>query len=246
MTMKLIGNENGKKHLTLIDPEKQDPEKAGKIGKIAEMAGSSGILIGSSTSIDQIQLDSTIEEIKKNCSLKTILFPSSSSMLSSHADAIFFISLLNSADREYLIEAQAKGAMFIKRAKLEVIPVGYIVVGQGEKVGEVGKIIRIEENEVDKIVGYALAAQFFGAKAIYIEKGSGARCPIAKEIVKKIKEELDIPLIIGGGIRNKTQARDLAEGGADYIVTGSIVEEIEIDKLGEVLKGIVNAFRLKG
>jgi len=241
--MKLLGNENGKKHLTLIDPEKQKPEKAGEIAKIAERAGSSGILIGGSTSVDQEKLDSTIKEIKKKCKLKTILFPSSSSMLSSHADAIFFISLLNSADREYLIEAQARGAMFIKRAKLEVIPVGYIVIGQGEKVGEVGKIIRIEENETGKIVGYALAAQFFGAKAIYIEKGSGARCPIAKKTVKKIKEEIDIPLIIGGGVRNETQARDLAEAGADYIVTGSIVEEVEIDELQEVLEGIVKAIK---
>ncbi|MDY6986065.1 MAG: geranylgeranylglyceryl/heptaprenylglyceryl phosphate synthase [Candidatus Thermoplasmatota archaeon] len=231
------------KHLTLIDPEKQEPEKAGRIAEISERAGSCAILVGGSTHPGQEVLDRTIIEIKKRCGLKTILFPSSSAMLSSHADGIFFMSLLNSRDRRYLIEEQAKGAKFIKRSKLEVIPLGYIVVGNGEKVGDVGRVEFIDERDVDKLTGYALAAQFFGVSAIYIEKGSGAEKPIEAKTVREVKRELDIPLIVGGGIKTPEQAKELSNAGCDYIVTGTIVEQTPIEKLYGVLREIIGAIR---
>jgi len=228
-------------HLTLIDPEKQEPERAGKIAEICERAGTRAILVGGSTNPGQEVVDRTILEIKQRCGLKTILFPSSSAMLSSHADAIFFMSLLNSRDRRYLIEEQAKGAMFIKRSKLEVIPLGYIIIGKGEKVGEVGRAEFIDESDAEAIVGYALAAQFFGMRAVYLEKGSGAEEPIASSTIRRVKEELEIPLIAGGGIKTPKQAKEMSRAGCDYIVTGTLVEQTPIEKLYDTLKEIIEA-----
>jgi phosphoglycerol geranylgeranyltransferase len=229
-------------HLALIDPEKQMPEKAGKMAEAAEKAGSCAILVGGSTNPGQDVLDRTLIEIKKRSRLKTILFPSSSAMLSEHADAIFFMSLLNSRDRRYLIEEQARGARFVKESKLEVIPLGYIVIDRGQKVGEVGRVEIIEETDTEKITGYALAAQLFGMRAVYLEKGSGADKPIAKDTISAVKRAIDVPLIIGGGVRTPEQAREISKAGADYIVTGTLMEETPIEELcrtlGEIIKAI--------
>jgi phosphoglycerol geranylgeranyltransferase len=230
-------------HLTLIDPEKQEPERAGKIAEMCERAGTRAILVGGSTNPGQEVLDRTILEIKKRCRLKTILFPSSSAMLSPYADAIFFMSLLNSMERRYLIEEQAKGAMFIKRSKLEVIPLGYIIIGKGEKVGEVGRAEFIDESDTEIIAGYALAAQFFGMRAVYLEKGSGAEKPIVSSTIRKVKEELEIPLIAGGGIRTPEQAKELSNAGCDYIVTGTLVEQTPAEELYNVLSAIISAIK---
>jgi phosphoglycerol geranylgeranyltransferase len=228
-------------HLALIDPEKQKPEKAGKMAEAAEKAGSRAILVGGSTNPGQDVLDRTLIEIKKRSRLKTILFPSSSAMLSKHADAIFFMSLLNSKDRRYLIEEQARGARFVKESKLEVIPLGYIVIDRGQKVGEVGKVEITEEMDIEKITGYALAAQLFGMRAVYLEKGSGADKPIAKDTISEVKKAIDVPLIIGGGVRTPEQAREISEAGADYIVTGTLMEETPIEELCRTLRKLIEA-----
>jgi phosphoglycerol geranylgeranyltransferase len=227
--------------LALIDPEKQEPEKAGKMAEAAEKAGSCAILVGGSTNPGQDVLDRTLVEIKKRSRLKTILFPSSSAMLSKHADAIFFMSLLNSKDRRYLIEEQARGARFVKESKLEVIPLGYIVIDRGQKVGEVGRVEIIDESDMEKITGYALAAQLFGMRAVYLEKGSGADKPIAKDTISAVKRAIDVPLIIGGGVRTPEQARERSKAGADYIVTGTLMEETPIQELCRTLGEIIEA-----
>jgi phosphoglycerol geranylgeranyltransferase len=40
-----------------------------------------------------------------------------------------------------------------------------------------------------------------------------------------VKKSIDIPLIVGGGIRTSKQAKTAVASGADMIVTGNIVEE---------------------
>jgi len=162
-------------------------------------------------------------------------------MLSKHADAIFFMSLLNSKDRRYLIEEQARGARFVKESKLEVIPLGYIVIDRGQKVGEVGRVEIIDESDMEKITGYALAAQLFGMRAVYLEKGSGADKPIAKDTISAVKRAIDVPLIIGGGVRTPEQAREISKAGADYIVTGTLMEETPIQELCRTLGEIIEA-----
>jgi len=226
-------------HFTLIDPEKQPPEDAGEIAKIAENAGTDLIMVGGSTITSQQMVDETVLKIKENTILPVVLFPTAAKYLSRYADAIFFMSLLNSKNVRHVIREQALGSLIVKEYKLEPIPMGYIVVEPGMKVAEKGEAEVIKKDDIKTAIGFALAAQYFGMRLIYLEAGSGAPSPVSNKMISKVKETVDIPLIIGGGIRDANTAKEKIKAGADIIVTGTIVEEKNREKkLREIIRAI--------
>lgn len=212
-------------HLTLIDPEKQTPEEAGVIASKAHEGGTKGIMVGGSAGISQMKLDETVEGIKGEVDIPVILFPGDVSGISIKADAIFFMSLLNSRNPYYITGAQARGAPVVKRAGIEAIPMGYLIVEPGGAAGYVGDAHLIPRDRPEIAVGYALAAQYIGMRLVYLEAGSGAEEPVPKEMISAVKANIDVPLIVGGGIRGGESAERAVEAGADIIVTGTIVEE---------------------
>jgi phosphoglycerol geranylgeranyltransferase len=214
-----------KLHLTLLDPNKQSPHEAGQMSVEAASAGTDGIMIGGSTGVSSESFKKTIEEIKKRISLPVIIFPTSASSLCKNADAMFFMSLLNSMDIRFLTREQMFGAKFIKHTGLETISMGYIIISPGMMAGEVGKAQLIPRNDYESAVNYSLLAQYFGMKLVYLEAGSGAPEPVAIEMVSEVKKNISIPLIVGGGIRQAKIAFEIAEAGADIIVTGTVVED---------------------
>lgn len=229
-----------KLHFTLIDPEDVNFEKAEEVAIQSKNAGTDGFLVGGSTTeLSQDEIDNIVKSIKK-AKLPVILFPSGASSLSRYADAIFFMSLLNSKNAKFLIEEQVKGSFFVKKFKIEPIGMGYIVVEPGMKVGEVGNVKLIPRNNPNEVVGYCLSAEYFGMKLVYLEAGSGSPYSVPKEMVKIAKDNLTIPLIVGGGIRNEKTAREIVKSGADIIITGTIVEECkDIENvLGKIIKGV--------
>lgn len=229
-----------KLHMTLIDPDKQKPSDVGYIAKSAYSAGSDAIMVGGSTGISVELLNATVKELKKHCNLPVILFPTGASTISPYADAIFFMSLLNSRDRKFLISEQMKGAIIVKKMNIEPISMGYIVFEPGMKVAEVGSAELLTENDVDKAVGYALAAQYFGMKLIYLEAGSGAHKIVPPRIIKEVKNNISVPLIVGGGIKTSDDARKVISSGADIVVTGTVIEE-SVNKytiLTEIIKEV--------
>jgi len=226
-------------HFTLIDPEKQPPEDAGEIAKIAENAGTDLIMVGGSTITSQQMVDETVLKIKENTILPVVLFPTAAKYLSRYADAIFFMSLLNSKNVRHVIREQALGSLIVKEYKLEPISMGYIVVEPGMKVAEKGEAEVIKKDDIKTAIGFALAAQYFGMRLIYLEAGSGASSPVSNKMISKVKETVDIPLIIGGGIRDANTAKEKIKAGADIIVTGTIVEEKNREKkLREIIRAI--------
>lgn len=227
----------GKLHLTLIDPEKFSPQVAARIAKDAEIAGSSAILVGGSTVSHTSQLDPVIKAIKKSVKIPVILFPGNISGISKFADAILFMSLLNSSNPYFLIGAQALGAPIVKKYGLEPIPLGYIILGQGGAAGIVGYARPIPYDRPELAAMHALAAQFLGMRFVYLEAGSGANEPIPADVVAYVRKVLSIPLIVGGGIRSKAEAERAFTAGADIIVTGTIVEKVSDvrDKLREII-----------
>jgi phosphoglycerol geranylgeranyltransferase len=212
-------------HLTLLDPNKQEPEVAGLMSAHASDSGTDGIMIGGSTGVSRESFEATISEIKGQISLPVIIFPTSATSLSQNADAIFFMSLLNSKNIQFITREQFQGARFVKHTGLETIPMGYIIVSPGMMVGEVGQAELIERSDFESAVNYSLMAQYFGMKLVYLEAGSGAPEPVPTNMVNNVKKNINIPLIIGGGIRDPKAAENIAKAGADIIVTGTVVED---------------------
>jgi phosphoglycerol geranylgeranyltransferase len=214
-----------KLHFALLDPDKQKPAIAGQIAQTVTDAGSTAIMVGGSTLSSQKQVDETVQAIKKNSDLPVILFPSGAKFLSKYADAVFFMSLLNSNNLNYVIREHVKGAPFIKYTGLEPISMGYVIVEPGMTAGRVGEADLIKRDDLGTAVGYALAAEYFGMKFFYIEAGSGAPTPVPNEMIQAVKKNASIPIIVGGGIRNPDTAKEKVQAGADIIITGTAIEK---------------------
>lgn len=228
-----------KLHFSLLDPDKQSPDIAGSIARTTEAAGSSAVMVGGSTLSSQKQVDDTVKAIKKNSSLPVILFPSGAKFLSRYADAVFFMSLLNSRNLDFVIREHVKGAPFIKKSGIEPISMGYVIVEPGMTAGRVGKADLIKKDDLETAVGYALAAEYLGMKFFYLEAGSGASYPVSNEMIRAVKKNISIPLIVGGGIRNTSTAREKAKAGADIIITGTTLEREK--NLKQALVDIIRA-----
>jgi len=226
-------------HITLIDPEKITPTQASIVAKNSKDSGTTAIMIGGSTFSSQDHLDEVVQVIKQAVDLPTILFPNNESGISRHSDAIFFMSLLNSVDPYFLVGAQILGAPLIKKFNIEPIPMGYIVVGHGGTVGVVGKAKIIPYDEPELAVAHALAGQYFGMRFIYLEGGSGVANPVPPDMIKTVKNSIDVPLIVGGGIRTREQASAAAQAGADIVVTGNLIEATDNKRrIAEVVEGL--------
>jgi phosphoglycerol geranylgeranyltransferase len=183
----------------------------------------------------------TVLEIKKATKLPVILFPASEQGVSRHADAIFFMSMLNSRDPYFITGAQKLGAPLVKRFKLEPLPMAYLLIEPGGAAGRVGKADLIPRDEPELAAAYALAAQHLGMRFVYLEAGSGADRPVPVEMVKAVRDVIDVTLIVGGGIRTPEAAAERVKAGADIIVTGTIVEQAK--EIKAKLKEIVEAVK---
>ncbi len=230
----------GRLHMTLLDPDKQSAKEAGRIAAEAVRSGTDAVMIGGSTGVTQEKVDASILAIKEAAKVPTILFPASAANLSRHADALYFMSLLNSRDPRLIVGEQRRAAPLVKRWGLETIPMAYLVVEPGMRAGEVGRADPIPRGEPETAVGYALAAQMLGMKLVYLEAGSGAPEPVPSPMIRAVHEALDIPLVVGGGIRSPEAAGAVARAGADIVVTGTVVERA---KDGEVLRRIIESVK---
>jgi len=226
-----------KMHMTLIDPAKQSASASAEIAAKACRAGTDAIMVGGSTGVTQENLDETVGQIKRACKLPVIYFPSGANAISRKCDAIYFMSMLNSRNVRNVSGEHARGAPLIKKLGIEPISMGYVIVEPGMKVGEVGEAELVKRGDLNTLIGYAIATEFFGMDLLYLEAGSGAPEPVPVPMVKAARESVDIPLVIGGGIVTPKQAADLAAAGADIIVTGTLVEH---DDFEDRLKRIID------
>ncbi len=239
-----IIEKDGAVHLTLLDPDSQQPEVAGHKAKEAQIGGTDAIMVGGSTGATGYVVEETVKAIKSACSLPVILFPANAAGVSESADAIFFMSLLNSRDVNYITTNQAIGAPLVYKHGIEPISMAYIVIEPGGAAGWVGDARLIPRNRPKLAVAYALAAKYLGMHYIYLEAGSGADRPVPVEMVAAVKKAVgkETKVIVGGGIRDGNTARERVKAGADMIVTGTIVEQVEDvrGKIEELVKGIKN------
>lgn len=238
---------HGPLHFTLLDPDRQSPKDAAMMARAASEAGSHAIMVGGSTPEKGKVLDRMVKLVKKSSGLPVVLFPGGATQVSPHADAVWFMQLLNSTDRRFLVGEQVAGAPVLDKMGMEPLPMGYIVVAPGGTVGKVGKAELIDREDLDTAVAYALAAQFFGMRFVYLEAGSGADEPVPPAMIRAVKRAIDVPLIVGGGLRTADQAHDAIAAGADIIVTGTLVEgTLDIRKtLGQYLFDLSERLKLQ-
>jgi phosphoglycerol geranylgeranyltransferase len=227
--------------MTLLDPQKIGPERCAEIAAEAEKGGTSAIMVGGSTLVSRNDLDEGVRRIKDAVNIPVVLFPNDIGSVSRHADAIWFMSLLNSRLTYYVIDAQAMSVYTIKSYGLETLPLGYIVIGPGGTVGFIGQARSIPYDRPELAMAYALAGQTLGMRYIYLEAGSGAKTPVPPAMIKLVKSQLSVPLIVGGGIREGGAAGAAVEAGADIVVTGNMVEET--DRVRESIYGIVSSIQ---
>ncbi len=216
--------ERGAIHMALIDPARTGPEEAREIARVAERAGTAAIMVGGSIGVSEHMVDDVVLAVKDACKLPVILFPGSPTSLSRFADAVWFLSVLNSTNPYFIVLGQVQGAPVVKRYGLEAIPLAYLILGSGGTVGFVSQARLIPYDRPEIAVAFALAAQYMGFRFLYLEGGSGAE-PVPPSLIRAVDSSVDIPIVTGGGIRTPELARAAVSAGADIVVTGTILEE---------------------
>lgn len=226
----------GKKFALLIDPDKYTVNSLIATVFAAEDSGADMIFVGGSLVNDRI--DTTIELIKKNTRIQVVLFPGSLMQLSDKADALLLLSLISGRNPDYLIGNHVLAAPYLRKSGVEVIPTGYIIVGSGNSSVEyISNTKPIPEDKIDIIIATAIAGELLGNKIIYLESGSGADRPFHTEVIKEVKRNIAIPLIVGGGIKTPDQIADITNAGADVVVVGNAIEN-NIQILDSLIKAI--------
>lgn len=230
--------EKGALHFSLLDPDDVKIDELPHLVKKISDIGSDAIMVGGSTVVDQIMLRDVVDVIKRNVTLPVILFPNNLTGITSNADAIWFMSLLNSLNPYFITGAQMMAAPYLYKHNIEPLSIAYLIVGEGKTAGYIGYANPIPDDKPELAVAYALAAQYMGFKYIYLEAGSGAGRSIDPYMVKMVKKfASSLILVVGGGIRDGETAYNLVSSGADIIVTGNIIFE-NLDSMKDIVDGV--------
>jgi len=215
----------GKKSLAvLIDPDKT--QELDLQIDLTHKLGADYIFVGGSLTINN-NLSLVISSIKKKSKLPVILFPGNNAQISSKADGILLLSLISGRNPEYLIGQHVTAAPMLDKANIEILPTGYMLIenGKSTSVEYISQTKPIPRDKADIALATAMAGEMLGLKNIYLEAGSGAKHPVPDKMIKTLSQKLKIPLIVGGGIRNKKQLKKAFKAGADIVVVGTAIEK---------------------
>lgn len=208
----------------LIDPENiYRTEDVRQVIEAAVEAEANYVFVGGSL-VTHDRIDDVVHEVKSLTSAPVYLFPGGLNQISGFADGILFLSLISGRNPDFLISKQIAAAPLLKELGLEVIPTGYLLIGTTSSASYMSNTTPIpyEKNEIASAT--ALAGQMLGHKVIYMDAGSGAEKPISPTMIEEVKRAIDVPLIVGGGIRDFDAAYAVLESGADVLVVGNAAE----------------------
>ena len=210
----------------LLDPDKTSLDKLPEISSRIDTLNANFIFVGGSF-VENGITDLFVKTLKKYTKLPVILFPGDFSQLTNYADGLLFLSLLSGRNPEYLIEQQIKSVPFLKNSNLEIIPTGYILIdgGTNSSVFKTSNTIPISQENIALAVDTAVAGMYKGKQLIYLEAGSGAKFPVNSKLISAVKKHINIPLIVGGGIKTIEQLNNAYDSGADLVVVGTAFED---------------------
>ena len=221
---------NGRKALCILI----DPDKVKDVGQIIQTVRLcsefevDNILIGGSL-ITNDNFSRVVSIVKENCNIPVVIFPGHHIQIDSNADAIFLLSLISGRNPEFLIGQHVHAAPILKKSKLEILPVGYMLVNSGAQTSAsyMSNTIPIPSDKPTIAACTAMAGEMLGLKAIYLDAGSGADTPVPQKIISRVSRSIDVPLIVGGGLNSVSRIDMALEAGADVIVIGNGLEKSE-------------------
>ena len=217
----------GKKRFALLlDPDKITGKGLLKLVDLAQQATVDFIFVGGSL-LSNGNIDECVSVIKNNSTIPVVLFPGDNIHYTSKADAILFLSLISGRNPEMLIGKHVVAAPMLKRSGLEILPTGYMLIesGKATSVSYMSNTTPIPSNKNDIAVCTAMAGEMLGMKLIFMDGGSGALNPISESMIADVRKNINVPLIIGGGICTPEKALLNCQAGADVIVIGNALEK---------------------
>ncbi|MBL7930430.1 MAG: geranylgeranylglyceryl/heptaprenylglyceryl phosphate synthase [Bacteroidia bacterium] len=206
----------------LVDPDKFNPE----LVRLANQNEVNCFLVGGSE-LKKGSVDKTVSAIKENSKIPVVLFPGDETQLTKKADGLLLLSLLSGRNPEYLIEKHISAAPLIKRMGLPYLSTAYLLI-EGGKTSTTQKVTKTKPlslKNTEYIVNTAIAAEQLGFNALYLEAGSGAKTSVPLGLIKRIKQQVNIPVIVGGGINSAVKVKTLLRSGADMLVVGNALEK---------------------
>jgi putative glycerol-1-phosphate prenyltransferase len=230
--LKQILDQPGKKLGILVDPEKTNT--ADQIRLFTEKVNllkPAFILVGGST-VSKREMDNCIQNLKQYTTSKLVIFPGSHQQVNEHADGILFLSLISGRNPDYLIGHQVESACLVRELKLEAIPTGYILIEGGavSAVSYISQTSPIPADQYSIAIKTAIAGELLGLQSIFLDAGSGAKHSVSPEMIRQVKKNITVPLIVGGGIKSISGIESCFDAGADLVVIGNKIED-DIDFL---------------
>jgi len=218
-------NDGKKKFAVLVDPDKSTLAKIKKIATISENFAVDFIFYGGSL-LTEDNHEKFISVLKDYCSIPVILFPGNYLQINRKADGILLLSLISGRNPEMLIGKHVIAAPYLRSSNLEIIPTGYMLIesGRSTTVSYISNTTPIPADKDDIAVCTAMAGEMLGLKLIYMDAGSGAMNPVSLSMIQKVRKNISLPLVIGGGIKTSGQAAAISQAGADLVVIGNAFE----------------------
>jgi phosphoglycerol geranylgeranyltransferase len=244
---KIIHNKKNQKKgiAVLLDPDKVDFETLPNLIHDCILNKVDYFFVGGSL-ITSLQLAELIAFIKKYCDIPTVLFPGNSLHIEPTADGILLLSLISGRNPEFLIGQHVISAPILKQSDLEILSTGYILVDSGQQttVSYISNTTPIPHNKPEIAASTAMAGEMLGMKLIYLDGGSGAKNVISAKMIEKVRNSVELPIIVGGGINTFEKAKNAFEAGADIIVIGNKIEENPefISELGQLVSTVKPEF----
>lgn len=220
----------------LIDPDKLSLDNIDKYIQAIESTQPDLIFVGGSLIINDF-FNSVLEKIKSKLSIPVVLFPGNNNQISSKAHAILLLSLISGRNAEWLIGQHIHASFALHKSGLEILPTGYLLIdgGRSTSVSYISNTFPIPSDKIDIVMATALAGQQLGLKNIYLEAGSGALNPVSIRMIESVRKIIDIPLIVGGGLRSPEQVLAVSKAGATVVVVGTAIEK-DVSMLGQMIQ----------
>ena len=219
--------QHGLKRLAvLIDPDKMRLGNVARVIELAARGGADYFFVGGSLILNDM-MDYCLDAIRDVGGIPSVLFPGSPQQINNKADAILFLSLISGRNADLLIGQHVLAAPVLRRTALEIIPTGYMLINGGEPTtaSYISGTHPIPANKEDIAICTAMAGEMLGLRTVYMDAGSGAKTPVTEEMIRAVSKNIDIPLIVGGGMRTPERAAANAKAGADIVVIGNAFEK---------------------